>query len=67
MAYKVIKFFHDLQDNNRPYNVGDAFPHAEANPGSEERIAELAGNHNLQGVPLIVEIKKTRKKKAAEE
>ena len=66
MAYKVVKFFHDLQDNNRPYSVGDVFPHAEANPVSDERIAELAGKHNLQGVPLIVEVKK-RKKKAAEE
>ena len=52
--YKVIKFFTDLQDNNRPYNVGDIFPHAETSyPVSEERLAELAGSDNKQGVPLI--------------
>lgn len=70
--YTVIKFFTDLRDNNRAYNVGDAFPHVEAGyPVSEERLAELAGNENKQGVPLIAFVeekpKKARKKKAAEE
>lgn len=69
MMYKVIKFFTDLQDNNRPYNVGDTFPHAEASyPVSNERLAELAGSDNLQGVPLIQLVEKetaTAKKPAA--
>lgn len=65
--YKVIEFFTDLQDNNRPYRVGDVFPHKDASyPVSEERLAELAGNKNKQGKPLI-QVVKTRKKKTAEE
>ena len=67
--YKVIKPFYDLQDNNHVYSVGDTFPHN----GVEvdvERIAELASDKNLQGVPLIEEVvekpKRTRKKKDEE-
>ena len=67
--YRVIKAFRDLKDNNRLYSVGDTFPHN----GVEvdvERIAELASDKNLQGVPLIEEIsekpKRTRKKKDEE-
>lgn len=50
--YKVIKYFVDLQDGNRPYNVGDVFPRSglEVKP---ERLAELAGSENRRGVPLI--------------
>lgn len=53
--YKVIKFFTDLHDGDHPYNAGDVFPRA----GIEvtgTRIAELAGNDNKQGVPLIEEV-----------
>lgn len=63
--YKVIKHFCDLQDKNRPYEVGDTFPHKECGyPVSETRLAELAGNGNKQGVPLIeiVEDKKGKGK-----
>ena len=67
--YKVIKFFMDLQDQNRAYNVGDAFPHKDCSyTVSAERLAELAGSDNKQGVPLIkAVVKKTAKKKAAED
>ena len=52
--YKVIKFFTDLQDDNRPYNVGDVFPHKNCGyPVTEKRIAELASRNNLQKAPLI--------------
>lgn len=52
--YKVVKYFTDLQDNNRAYNVGDTFPHADASyPVSENRLAELAGSENKRGIPLI--------------
>ena len=67
--YKVIKSFTDLQDNNHAYYVGDTFPHngVEVDAG---RIAELASDTNLQGVPLIEEVvekpKRTRKKKDEE-
>ena len=62
--YKVIKRFHDLQDVTKTkngdvyheYNVGDVFPR-KGKEVSEERIAELAGDGNRQGVPLIVLVK----------
>ena len=64
--YKVIKSFTDLQDNNHAYFVGDTFPHNSAEIAAE-RIAELASDKNLQGVPLIEEVvekpKRTRKNK----
>lgn len=69
--YKVIKKFHDLQDATKTkngmiyheYNVGDEFPRKGMDV-SEERIQELAGNDNKQGVPLIelVEEEATAKK-----
>ena len=69
MAYKVIEYFEDLQDNGRPYNVGDVFP-ADGNTVSAERIAELASTQNRRRIPLIEEItekpKRTRKKKDEE-
>ena len=65
MAYKVIEYFEDLQDNGRPYNVGDVFP-ADGNIVSAERIAELASTQNRRRIPLIEEVaenpKRTRKK-----
>ena len=52
--YKVIQFFTDLRDNNRPYNVGDVFPHEGCSyPVTEQRFAELATRNNLQRTPLI--------------
>ena len=69
MAYKVIEYFEDLQDNGRPYNVGDVFP-ADGNTVTAERIAELASTQNRRRIPLIEEIKekpkRTRKKKDEE-
>lgn len=64
--YKVIKFFHDLQDDNHAYNVGDVYPREGVKP-TDERIAELSGKENKQGCPLIerVEEKKPANKKAA--
>ena len=66
MMYKVIKYFIDLQDNNYPYNAGDTFPRSGLTV-SDERLAELAGSENKQGVPLIELVKKKRTKKTAEE
>ena len=67
--YKVIKYFTDLQDNNYAYYVGDTFPRNGVEAGAE-RLAELASDKNLQGVPLIEEVvekpKRTRKKKDEE-
>ena len=58
--YKVIKKFHDLQDATKTkngmiyheYNVGDKFPR-KGHEVSEERLEELAGFDNKQGVPLL--------------
>lgn len=53
--YRVIKFFYDLQDNMHPYNVGDEYPRKGAIT-TDGRIAELAGEFNLQGIPLIEKV-----------
>ena len=69
MAYKVIEYFEDLQDNGRPYNVGDMFP-VDGNTVTSERLAELASTQNRRRIPLIEEVaekpKRTRKKKDEE-
>lgn len=69
MAYKVIEYFEDLQDNSRPYNVGDVFP-VDGNTVTAERLAELASTQNRRHIPLIEEIaekpKRTRKKRDEE-
>ena len=69
MPYKVIEYFEDLQDNGRPYNVGDVFP-VDGNTVTAERIAELASTQNRRRIPLIEEFaekpKRTRKKKSEE-
>ena len=66
--YKVIKRFYDLKGNHA-YSVGDTFPHDGVEVDSE-RIAELSGDKNRLGIPLIEEIvekpKRTRKKKDEE-
>ena len=50
--YRVVKFFTDLQDGDHPYHVGEAFPR-DGVEVTEERIKELSGRENRQGVPLI--------------
>ena len=51
--YKVIKHFHDLQDDCHEYNVGDVYPREGPEP-SAARVEQLSGSHNAQGVPLIL-------------
>lgn len=50
--YKVIKYFTDKQDMGYEYKVGDEFPR-KGKTVSNDRLAELSGSKNLQGVPLI--------------
>ncbi len=50
--YRVVKFFTDLQDGDHPYHVGDSFPR-DGVEVTEDRIKELSGKYNRQGVPLI--------------
>lgn len=69
--YKVIAYFVDLKDSNRPYNVGDIFPHKDCGyKVTEERFAELSGSENKQHKPLIQlaedKPKAAKGKKAAE-
>lgn len=52
MAYKVIKYFTDLQDDNHEYNEGDVFPRS-GKQVSKERLTELSNTSNRQGKPLI--------------
>ena len=59
--FKVIKYFTDLQDKNYAYNVGDTFPRRGVKV-ADARIKELSGKQNKQGVPLIKEVKQTKKK-----
>ena len=68
MAYKVIKHFTDMQDNNFAYQVGDEYPRKglEVTKG---RIEELATTQNRRKIPLIkkVEEKSKKPKKADKE
>lgn len=61
--YKVIEFFTDLHDNNHPYSVGDTFPRSGVTV-TEKRLAELAGNNNKRGMPLIAPVEEAPKKPA---
>lgn len=72
--YKVIKAFHDLQDVKKTksgeiyfeYRVGDTYPRKGLSP-SEDRIAELAGDENKQGTPLIELVGKEQDAESMEE
>jgi hypothetical protein len=59
--YKVIKFFTDLQDNEHAYHVGDTFPR-DGMDVSLDRLAELSGKDNKQGVPLIEFVEESEEK-----
>ena len=59
--YRVIKGFFDLTSNHA-YSVGDEFPYNGA-VVAEERIAELSGNNNKVGAPLIEAVKVKQSKK----
>lgn len=50
--YQVIRDFTDLHDNDYAYRAGDNFPR-EGIRVSKNRLRELAGSENRQGIPLI--------------
>lgn len=62
MAYKVLKHFTDIQDNNYAYNEGDMYPR-EGMSVLPSRLRELATDENRQGVALIVEIDEEKPKR----
>lgn len=51
--YRAVEHFVDLQDDRHRYDPGDMFPR-EGLEVTEERLAELAGDKNRLGKPLIV-------------
>ena len=63
--YKVVEFFHDLQDGGHAYKPGDTFPRDGVNV-SDERIAELSGFANRRGMKLIEKVEKVEKAEKAE-
>lgn len=54
--YRVLIDFADLQDEKYIYTAGDAYPREGYEP-TEERIAELSGNENAFGQPIIAKQK----------
>lgn len=62
--YRVIKYFTDLQDGEHPYKVGGTFPR-DGTDVTEERLAELAGPSNRQGVSLIELVEDAKGEEAA--
>lgn len=61
--YRVVKGFFDLKDDKHAYSVGDVYPRNGYAP-TEVRIAELSSAKNVQGEPLIAEVKEKPVKKA---
>lgn len=55
MSYKVIESFTDLQDRNYVYITGETYPRNGYTP-SDERVAELSGESNKLGYPLIEKV-----------
>ena len=62
MTYIAKVLFTDAQDNEYPYEAGDAYPRAGLSP-SPERIAELSGADNMRGIPVIVKAESRKGKK----
>lgn len=62
--YRSLINWHDLQDDNHVYLVGDEYPRKGLVP-SPERIEQLCGKVNLAKRPYIIKVeeKKTVKKK----
>ena len=60
--WRVKKDFFDVRSNHG-YAAGDKFPFDDAEV-DEERIAELSGDGNKVGMPLIEEIPKSTPKQS---
>ena len=68
MAYKVIKKFKDLKDNDHIYEVNDIYPGEDIKLEdiSQKRIKELTTKRNKIGEILIEEIKEKSAEKTEE-
>lgn len=51
--YEVVKYFIDLEDKEKEYNVGDSYPKPANKKISQDRLAELSSSANRQNTPLI--------------
>ena len=60
--YRVIEYFEDLQDNSRPYEVGDIYPKGDIKP-TKERFIELATDKNRRHIPLIEKVNEPKVEK----
>lgn len=58
MSYTVVIEFLDLKNDKYHYKIGDEF---QSKGVTKQRIAELAGESNKVGIPLIVEEKEPAK------
>lgn len=56
MRYNVLCAFTDSQDNKNVYQVGDIYPRLGYIP-TKKRIAELSGENNTFGKPIIELVK----------
>lgn len=65
--YRSLINWHDLQDDNHVYLVGDEYPRKGLTP-TKDRIEQLCGTANLAKKPYIIKIeeKKPAKKKPKE-
>ena len=60
--YRVIEYFEDLQDNSRPYEVGDIYPKGDIKH-TKERFIELATDKNRRHIPLIEKVNEPKVEK----
>lgn len=64
--YKVVEFFHDLQDSGHAYKPGDTFPR-EGFKASDARLVELSGANNARGMKLIEKVVERKRKRLADD
>lgn len=58
--YKVVEFFHDLQDGCHAYHPGDTFPR-DGVEASGDRIEALSSTNNARKVKLIEKVETKRR------
>jgi hypothetical protein len=61
MRYNVLCAFTDSQDNKNVYQAGDIYPRLGYIP-TKKRIAELSGENNTFGKPIIELVKEDTNK-----
>ena len=59
--FRVIRMFDDMKDGLHRYEVGETYPRAGYKP-SPDRIKELSTTRTRQGVPLIEEVPRKKRK-----